>query len=340
MFYKLSLNLNTVFDKQAMTKKITRGISQQFAHAFKQTDLYRLYKENENELIIGVRNNYLNLYYNCDSIATITYPHKKAIKSTIHNYYINGVNNKISKNITLPPKDIYHNYETIKKYSDRRTTIEKKAQSKLFLLNNYNSNSNWFCIDLEYVKQFENITQKSESNFNARFDIIAISKKVPHRVALIELKYGSGAIGGKSGIYKHVQDFSKFKEKNYFNPLFTQELIAIINSLNYLGVELPFITPNREDFLQPEFYFIILNNNEATPRHSSPKQTIAGYLFQGKRWGSRRVSKSNNIERDFGDITKRDNPFHASLLFSSQTLDNLTIDDIIDGGYDERVEPK
>ena len=320
-----------------MAKKITRGISKEFAQAFKQTELYRLYIENESELVIGIRNNYLNLYYNCDSIATITHPHKRAIKSTIHNYYINGANNNNSKNIELSPKDIYINYETIKENSDQRTTQEKKAQSQLFLLNNRNRNSNWFCIDLEYVKQFEGAKDKDRANFNARFDIIAISKEAPHKVALIELKYGSGAIGGNSGIYKHVQDFSKFKENNFFNSLFTQELIDIIKSLNYLGVELPFKIPNEEDFLQPEFYFIILNNNRATPRHSSPKQTIAGYLFKEKRWGSRRVSKTNNIERDFGDIAKKDNPFNANLLFSSQTLDNISIDDIIDGDYDERV---
>ena len=75
-----------------MTKKITRGISKEFALVFKQTDLYRLYIENESELVIGIRNNYLNFYYNCDSIATITHPHQKAIKSTIHNCYINGSN--------------------------------------------------------------------------------------------------------------------------------------------------------------------------------------------------------------------------------------------------------
>lgn len=115
-----------------MAKKLGRGISQEFAQAFKQTELYRLYKENESELIIGVRNNYLNLYYNCDNIATITYPHRKSIRSTIHNYYINGGNNKFSKNITLHPKGIYYNYETIKKYSDCRTTKEKKHNQSCF----------------------------------------------------------------------------------------------------------------------------------------------------------------------------------------------------------------
>ena len=34
-----------------MAKKLTRGISQEFADAFKETDLYKLYNENKNELI-------------------------------------------------------------------------------------------------------------------------------------------------------------------------------------------------------------------------------------------------------------------------------------------------
>ena len=46
-----------------MKKKITRGISKDFAEAFKQSELYKLYREHKAELFIGVRNNYLNLYY-------------------------------------------------------------------------------------------------------------------------------------------------------------------------------------------------------------------------------------------------------------------------------------
>ena len=60
-----------------MAKKLGRGISQEFAKEFKKTDLYNLYQENKDELIIGVRNNSLNLYYNCDSIAKITFPYKR-----------------------------------------------------------------------------------------------------------------------------------------------------------------------------------------------------------------------------------------------------------------------
>jgi len=78
-----------------------------------------------------------------------------------------------------------------------------------------NRNSNWFCIDVEYVKAFQNKKEKDKADFNGRFDIIAISKKKPHKIALIELKkYGNRTIGGNSGIYKHVEDFAKFYEKN------------------------------------------------------------------------------------------------------------------------------
>jgi hypothetical protein len=44
-----------------------------FAEAFKQCELFELYEEHKDELFIGVRNNYMNLYYNCDSIAKINY---------------------------------------------------------------------------------------------------------------------------------------------------------------------------------------------------------------------------------------------------------------------------
>ncbi len=239
----------------------------------------------------------------------------------------------------MTPYEIKSNYETIKKNSDKRLTPEKKAQSKLFILNNQNEDSKWYCIDVEYVKQFKNIQQRTKAGFQARFDFIAVSKEAPHRIALIELKYGRKAIGGNSGIHKHVKDFKKFKENNFFNPLFTKELIKIIESLKLLEFNIPFETLKVEDFLTPEFFFITLNNNKEKSKGSTPKQSMAGYLFEEKRWGCTRLTTKDSVEKHFGDITKKNNPFNATFLFSSQTLDNLSINDIIDGDYDERVEP-
>ena len=159
----------------------------------------------------------------------------------------------------------------------------------------------------------------------------------PYKVALIELKYGSGAIGGTSGIYKHVEDFSKFCEKGYFEGQLKQEIIEIVKSLKELGIAVPFETPEKSDILTPEFYFITLDNNAEKENASTPKQTMAGYLFNDKRWGCRKLTTKDSVEKKFGDITKKDNKFFATFLFSKATLENIGIIDIIDGAYDERI---
>ena len=321
-------------------KKITRGISKDFAEAFKQSELYKLYGEHKDELFIGVRNNYLNLYYNCDSIAKITFING-SICCEIDKYYLYGKHySGKDKRDKIDPKDICIQYEKIKKHSNEKETPEKKAQSKLVLLNNDNLHSNWFCIDVEYVKSFNNRAEKKEADFNGRFDIIALSKMKPHKVALIELKYGSGAIGGNSGIYKHVEDFSKFCEKGYFEGQLKQEIIEIVKSQKELGIAVPFESSEEFDILTPEFYFITLDNNAKKENASTPKQTMAGYLFNDKRWECKKLSTKDSVESKFGDITRKDNKFYATFLFSKATIDNLAITDIIDGAYDEKIIPE
>ncbi len=320
-------------------KKLTRGITKEFAKAFKQSKLCKLYEEHKDELFIGVRNNYLNLYYNSDSIAKITYLKRvKQISCDISTYYL-GRKEGDKDRCKIGGNKIYEQYGDIKKRSNNKRTPEKKAQSKLVLLNNENLDSNWFCIDIEYVKAFNNEAEQKEADFNGRFDIIALSKMKPHKVALIELKYGSGAIGGTSGIYKHVEDFSKFCEKGYFEGQLKQEIIEIVKSLKELGIAVPFETPEEFDILTPDFYFITLDNNAEKENASTPMQTMAGYLFNDKRWGCKKLTTKDSVEKMFGDITKKDNKFFATFLFSKATLENIGITDIIDGDYDERILP-
>lgn len=331
-------------------RKITRGLSNEFAEAFKKCDLYELYEKNKDELFIGVRNNYLNLYYNCDSIAKVEYKKTrgsecKKIVCEIDKFYLDGKHynsDSKAKRQNCEPNQICEKYEKIKEQSNTKktATVEKKAQSKLVLLNNRNKDSGWLCIDIEYVKEFNSKEERNEANFNGRFDIIALSKQKPHRVALIELKYGNTAIGGKSGIYKHIEDFCKFYDKGFFENHLRAEIIEIIRTQIKLGVSVPFKTPQETDLLMPEFYFIILNNKAETANASTPKQTMAGYLFKDKRWGCKKLSKKYCVEADFGDITKKNNKFHATFLFSETSLDSLDITDIIDGDYDEKIIPQ
>jgi hypothetical protein len=322
-------------------KNIWRGIDTEFSQAFLKSELYKLYQEHKDELIIGVRNDSLNLYYDCDSIAKIKYSKRdKKITCEISTYYL-GRNVGDKNRSKIEPNQICEQYEEIKKRIKVRATKEKKAQSKLVLLNNNNEKSNWYCIDVEYVKSFNNKSDKQEADFNARFDIIALSINKPHRVALIELKYGNSAIGGNSGIYKHVKDFSNFQEMGYFESHLQYEITEIVRSLKDLDFPVPFETPEKIDLLPPEFFFITLDNN-AKENASTPKQTMAGYLFNDKNsWGCKRLSTKESVERKFGDVTRKNNKFYATFLFSKQTLGNLLINDIIDiEQYDDKVLPK
>jgi len=319
--------------------KITRGISKEFAEAFKNCELHKLCRENSEDTLIAVRNNYMNIYYNCDSIAKIEFKNN-TICCTIDKYYLDGNHyNSKDKNkyFKADAKRIYKEFNTIKENSDKNSKNEKKSQSKLVLLNNNNKNSNWYCIDVEYVKQFKNGKEKEESGFNGRFDIIAVTRSAPHRVALIELKYGGGSMGGKSGVFKHVEDFSKFKEKKYYENHLKLEIIEIIKSLKYLDPNAPINAPPQEDLLEPEHFFITIDNNAID--ENTPKQTMAGYLFSEKRWGCKKLSK-NPVESKYGDITLKSNKICATFLFSNATLETLDINDIIDGEYDERILPE
>ena len=311
------------------TNKLTKGVDENFVKAFQKTDLYVLYKKHSNEIFIGVCNNYLHFYYNCNSIAKVEYK-KGRINCVTAKNLLRGIDIRNPQDITS--SQITKNYEQIKDNIERMPTPEKKAQSKLVLLNNANKKSKWFCIDIEWAK----------SGFSGRFDIIAISKEVPHSVALIELKYGRQAIGGKCGIRRHIKDFYKFKKNNYFEKYMKQDIVGIVKSRKMLELDLPdwlqYLT--ADDITKYNFYVITLDNNGETERHSTPKQTMAGYLFNSFRWGCKKLATPPSVEKIFGDVTKKSNKLQVTFLFSKQTLDNLNINDIIYGNYDDKEIPQ
>lgn len=295
------------------------SIDDDFAKAFKESCFYKdIYCKHMDEVIIGIRDGYINLYYNCDSIAKIS--KGRTLTAEISPFY--------ASQKKLDGSEMRDKYEDIKEKSDNRNKEEKQAQQYLYIANNQNPNSRWFCIDIEYTKSFKG--ERTASGW--RFDLIAISKEKPFRVALIELKYGNGALGGKSGIRKHIKDFYDFHKHNSFKIL-RPEIVSIISSLDKIGVEIPNTLKGitEDDFnLEPEYYFIILNNIPNKEGGSTPQQTISGYLFKDYRWGCKRVSSLINKEGDFYALTENDASFRPVFLFSEAQLPVLDIDNIID----------
>lgn len=296
-------------------------LSADFADKFKGSRFYKdIYDQHKDEIIIGVRDGFINLYYNCDSIAKINASNPN--KCIIARYYIDGGEGFV----TLSDDELVSYFDTIKAKSNKRNKYEKQAQQRLYLDNNNNSESKWFCIDVEYTKSLHGKLE------DWRFDIIAVSKESPFRVALIELKYGAGALGGNSGIRKHIKDFYSFFKNKKFEIL-KPEIVSIMNTLQLLGVKVPNVLRNIEigDIApEPEFYFITLNNNPENSSGNTPKQTMNGYLFSDKRWNCNRVTSLHKTEGDFFGLTEHNTAFRPVFLFSEATLPNIQINDILD----------
>ena len=296
------------------------AIDKAFCEAFKRTKFYtEIYQKHKDEIIIGIRDGYINLYYNCDSIAKIDVD--KPSIAVVKSYYTD------EKAGILSDKDYVSFYDIIKKNSDRRNKKEKQAQERLFIDNNSNPSSGWFCIDVEFTKSLRG----KDTAEDWRFDIIAISKTAPYRVALIELKYGEKAIKEKSGIRTHVRDFYAFyKDNRYIN--LKDEIVSIVKSLQEIGVDVAynFAEIKTNEFTNhPEFYFITINN-KAEAGTSTPEQTMSGYLFKDKRWNCKKISKSVIEGGDYFTLTENDKDFKPIFLFSSATLPNINIQDILD----------
>lgn len=301
-----------------------------------------LYQLHSNELLFGIRNSYVNLYYNCDSIAKITKNRNGQLQAELSDYYLTGKKSKCQLKLSID--DVCGKYSIITYNSEKKSTPEKKAQQALVVGNNSNPKSKWFCFDVEYKKSYANIDER-KNNFSGRFDIIAISKKAPHQIAFIELKYGSGAIGGTSGIRKHISDFYTFsnvdKTGNSYFAQFKKEAISILLALTKIGVDVPKelqLIQEQDIDNKPLFAIITLNNNLDEKKHT-PKMTMGAYLFNDYRWGKNRISSALK-KGDYYDLIKHDKSFQPIFLFGKQTLPNLNIFDILDEKYyDKEIIP-
>lgn len=300
---------------------------------FKNSSLYRKIKENKDEYLVCIRDNYIGIYYNSDRIAKV-YVSRKELKTVINDYYLSDYwrthkrKKGSEKRVTLDK--IEKRIDDIKKNSDERykSSKEKNAQQMLVMANNRNPNSKWFCFDIEYE---QSIKKNQRNHFVGRTDILAISKESPHRLAMIELKYNKESIGGGSGIAKHIKDFDTFNdESNNCVSNLKEEVKNIITDLESLGIDMPSLDIDYNNIENPEFYIICLYDTK-----ESPRGTIGGYLFDSKRehWQTKRTSKHNIMKemRPEYDIESTECPINVKFLFKKvESPKNLGITDILD----------
>lgn len=238
----------------------------------------------DDTLMLAIRDNYINIYYRGGSLLKVKEQGKDSYQSSFDDQY-----NKSEKKLPdLPP--------TIKCQDDARTWVDKFPRLKEIMdmyfsehnkperefqqlvarENNYSiisNNSEYFISDIEFA----------DSDLNARFDMLAVRWLASQRkngnncrVALIEMKYGDGALGGKAGLTKHLKDIdtlisdhNKYKSlietiELQFNQLDELGLLNFNHSDNGTKIKLSFTD-------KPEVIFILANHN---PRSTKLKPIL------------------------------------------------------------------
>ena len=331
-------------------KKLMRGLDEKHLKKFKKSKWFDFYKQNKDEIFIGIRNNYINLYYKGMNIAKIQGNFNNA---SISNRYINKNYTGKSKYISITYEDFITKYEEVikpevREHISQNALWEKATQQSLILKNNQNNKSNWVCIDMEYIKQRKDSNSNNKKSFG-RFDIIAINKK-NFEVALIELKVGKNAIEGESGLLKHSNDWNdNYIENDLFNKdieggnnCLKQEIINIINNKNDIEDDFSIKKCSIENFKdkKPSFYFLICSGNNLTINEI--KNEVRKYLWSEdkcKNYNIEKVSEKYNVEKNLYDITtKKDGKLYCEFLFIDGQEDNIKISDIIDDkNYDKKI---
>lgn len=310
-------------------KPYLRGINDRLAERFRESPLCTLVKKDK-DLLACIRNNAIGIYHLADKVAMVHLDRKGELMCNINDFYLSGKHT--GEEHSYNAGEIYTKIKDIKANSLSRGTPEKNAQHTLVSKNNSNPASEWFCVDIEY-RQSENVQKHAYQKFNGRFDIIAVSKTTPHRVAVIELKYNSSAIAGSAGIVKHIKDFEIFSQNSVCSKNLCSEIVCQLHNLHQIGADVP------EELLEMpfdfsgkiEFYVITLWDDKSK---QNPKETMGRYLFNDLRehWvggTSTCVSKKNTMKETGIDV-ENNPPFDIKFLFKKvQSPTDFHIDDIL-----------
>lgn len=305
-----------------------RGIKKELIDKFNNSPLYPLVNQ-DNDLLVCIRNNAIGIYHLADRVAMVRLDKNRELVCDVNDFYITG--SSTGKEHSRTAKEISEKINVIKANSRKRITPEKNAQHNLILKNNLNPDSEWFCTDMEY-RQSQKVQNVTEDAFNGRFDIIAVSKKSPYRIAVIELKYNSCAISGHSGIVKHIKDFNVFSKSTVCQENLKREIVCQLHNLSEIGVKVPeSLLETPFDFAEKiEFYVITLWDDA-----SDPKGTMGRYLFSNSRknWVGDSTSSvsANNAMAEIGIDVENNPPFLIKFLFKRvQSPTEFDIDDILE----------
>jgi len=268
-----------------MNKYLGRGIhKEKFVESLKNGNLKRMltFINNDDDLDIQIRNDYLNIYYKGGNIAKVN--SEKSIVFDEFYFYLEM--NKTSKKEIMDNKKIvrelknkrnlltlmfktgdYEDYfsnakKVIDKWLIKNPKPERMEQHKLSISNQYNK-SDYTIIDLEYQVSTKSdfactfIPKGKDKPKNPRFDIIAVNKF--GELCVIELKKGTEALKGTSGLKEHWDCYKESIGRNY------EPFVSEMKNLLKQKQDFKLIDKQLEiKESQPKFIFAYSYDNEAS----------------------------------------------------------------------------
>jgi hypothetical protein len=235
-------------------------------------------------LMIAIRENYINIYYRGGNLLRVTEQSSGSYRVFFDDQY----NQSGQAGPDLPAS--LHNQEDArhwvaafpiyKNIMDEFFCIHPKPEREFQQLaareNNHSTISNeseYFVSDIEFA----------DSSLGARFDMLAIRWSASQRTngsrcraVLVEMKYGDGALDGKAGLIKHLQDIEALIKNGSRYAMLLQTMEAQFNQLDQLGL-LKFNRSKNGTKIKldanerPEVVFILSNHN---PRSSKLKTIL------------------------------------------------------------------
>lgn len=197
-----------------------RGLSKKFINDLKSGCLNSLLEtvKSDDTLYLAIRENYINIYYRGGNLLRITTDEKH----DSYKYYFEPkycsekIDDKEYFKKEKPIDEWIEAIPRIKKVMDiwfsKYHKYEREVQQLIARENNRGAIAkvtDYFIADIEYAN----------SKNNSRFDLLGIrvrpieqdgKEKKNITLALMELKYGDGALSGNSGLVKHFEDIDKF----------------------------------------------------------------------------------------------------------------------------------
>lgn len=226
----------------------------------------------DDTLDLELRGNFVNIYYRGGSLFKITE------ENDDYTIYFNSqyclTENKLLDeypSIEKAVADMPFYKQAMDWWFNKHPKYEREFQQVIARENNYIGNisrgTDYYIADIEYANKvddadkaarFDMVALKWLSNGAIRKDITKVS------LALIEVKYGSGALQGKAGVSEHLKDFQSFLSDTESLKAFCEDMSAVFKQKCRLGLvdglqEKQFgVTISSEN---PEVIFIFANHD-------------------------------------------------------------------------------